>query len=153
MLVDVGDEFYINFPFIQTEMNASELEKLIQECHAAKEKAYAPYSKFRVGAAVLCEDGQIIQGCNVENVSHGHGLCAERAALVGAVSLGYRKFKAISVTTDVTDKWTYPCGSCRQFIVEFGNDLDIYLVKTDSTYKKVNIKDILPYPFQDTFLP
>ena len=138
---------------MSVEMNPDKLEKLIQECHAAKEKAYAPYSKFRVGAAVLCENGVIIQGCNVENASHGQGLCAERAALVQAVSLGYRKFKAISVTTDVTDNWTYPCGSCRQFIVEFGKDLEIYLVKTDNTYKKVNIQDLLPHAFQDTFLP
>ena len=133
-------------------MNASELEKLIQECHAAKEKSYAPYSKFRVGAAVLCDNGEIIQGCNVENASHGLGLCAERAALVRAVSLGYQTFTAIAVTTDVTDKWAYPCGACRQFIIEFANDLDIYLVKTDSTYKKVNIKDLLPHPFQEDFL-
>lgn len=134
-------------------MNGSELEKLIEECLAAKEKAYAPYSKFRVGAAVMCEpDGVIIQGCNVENVSHGQGLCAERAACVRAVSMGYRKFKAIAVSTDVMDKWTYPCGSCRQFLVEFANDLDIYLVKTNSTYKKVNLKDLLPCPFEDTFL-
>jgi cytidine deaminase len=134
-------------------MNPGELEKLIQECHAAKEKAYAPYSKFRVGAAVLCEDGEIIQGCNVENACFCEGLCAERAALVQAVSLGYRKFKAISVTTDVTDEWTYPCGSCRQFITEFAKELDIYLVKTDSTYKKVNVKDLLPHAFQAAFLP
>lgn len=134
------------------EMNAGELEKLIEECHAAKEKAYAPYSNFRVGAAVLCENGEIVHGCNVENASHGQGLCAERSAIVQAVSLGYRKFKAISVTTDVTDKWAYPCGSCRQFIVEFGHDLDIYLVKVDSSYKKVNIKDLLPFPFLNSFL-
>ena len=134
-------------------MDGTELEKLIKECHVAKEKAYAPYSKFRVGAAVLCENGEIIQGCNVENVSHGQGLCAERSALVRAVSLGHRKFKAIAVTTDVTDKWAFPCGSCRQFMIEFGTHLDIYLVKTDSTYKKFNIEDLLPYPFLDTFLP
>lgn len=133
-------------------MDTAELEKLIQECHAAKEKAYAPYSKFRVGAAVLCENGLIVQGCNVENASHGQGLCAERAALVRAVSLGYRKFKAIAVTTDVTDRWAYPCGSCRQFIIEFGENLDIYLVKTDSTYTKCNIKDLLPHAFQSSFL-
>ena len=133
-------------------MNDSELEMLIKECLVAKEKAYAPYSNFRVGAAVFCEDGRIVQGCNVENVSHGQGLCAERSAIVSAVSLGYRKFKAICVTTDVTDKWAYPCGSCRQFIIEFGDNLDIYLVKPDSTYKKVNIKELLPCPFKATFL-
>ena len=128
-------------------MEITVLERLITECHSAKEKAYAPYSKFYVGAAVLCEDGKIIQGCNVENVCHGQGFCAERAAVVTAISQGYRRFKAIAVTTDVIDKPVYPCGACRQFITEFGTDYDLYLVKPDSTYLRVNVNDLLPLPF------
>ena len=128
-------------------MESSTLEKLIKECHSAKTKAYAPYSRFRVGAAILCQDGKIFQGCNVENASHGQGICAERAAIVTAVSHGYRRFKAIAVTTDIVDKLSYPCGACRQYIIEFGVDYDVYLVKPDSTYKKIKVIDLLPLAF------
>ena len=123
------------------------LEKLIEECHAAKEKAYAPYSKVRVGAAVLCEDGKIIQGCNVENACYCQGWCAERTAIVAAVSNGYRRFKAIAVTSDIIDKPITPCGACRQFMAEFGTDYEVYMVKPDSTYIKMKVKDLLPFSF------
>lgn len=123
------------------------LEKLIEECHAAKEKAYAPYSNVRVGAAVLCEDGKIIQGCNVENACYCQGWCAERTAIVAAVSKGYRRFKAIAVTSDIIDKPITPCGACRQFMAEFGTDYEVYMVKPDSTYIKMKVKDLLPFSF------
>ena len=95
----------------------------------------------------MCQDGKIFQGCNVENASHGQGICAERAAIVTAVSHGYRRFKAIAVTTDIVDKLSYPCGACRQYIIEFGVDYDVYLVKPDSTYKKIKVIDLLPLAF------
>ena len=133
-------------------METSVLQRLIEECHSAKIKAYAPYSKFRVGAAILCEDGRIIQGCNVENAAHGQGICAERAAIVTAVSKGYRRFKAIAVTTDIVDKLSYPCGACRQYIIEFGADYDVYLVKPDCSYTKIKVKDLLPLAFEPEHL-
>lgn len=127
-------------------------EKMIKECHEAKEKAYAPYSNFRVGAALVCDNDDIFQGCNVENVSVGLGLCAERSAIVRAVSDGRQNFKAIAITSDLAKQWTYPCGSCRQFMAEFSKDLLIYLVKTDSSYKILSIKDLLPYQFNSEHL-
>lgn len=128
-------------------METAVLEKLIKECHEAKEKAYAPYSKIRVGAAVLCENGEIIQGCNVENACYCQGWCAERTAIVAAVSKGYRRFKAIAVTSDMIDKPITPCGACRQFMVEFGTDYDVYMVKPDSTYTMEKVQDLLPHAF------
>ena len=134
-------------------MNSSEIETLIKQCHSAKENAYSPYSKVRVGAALLCEDGTIIQGCNVENSVYPLGWCAERTAIVAAVSRGFRKFKAIAVTSDMIEKPITPCGACRQVMAEFGTDYDVYMVKPDSTYTKVTVQDLLPYAFLPDDLP
>lgn len=79
----------------------------------AKEHSHSPYSKFRVGAALLTETGEIIDGCNVENASYGLSICAERTALVKAVSMGFKKFPAIAVTADL-NQFVSPCGACRQ---------------------------------------
>ncbi|CAI9730860.1 cytidine deaminase-like [Octopus vulgaris] len=97
----------------------------------AKEKAYCPYSNFRVGAALLTEDDSIITGCNVENCTYGGTICAERTAMVKAVSEGKKSFKAIAVASDKKDKIA-PCGICRQFMAEFGTDWDVYLTSNDA---------------------
>ena len=123
------------------------VEKLINACVIAKEYSYSPYSKFRVGAALLTATDEIITGCNVENVSYGLAICAERTALVKAVSEGHKKFKAIAVTTDVKTTFTYPCGACRQFMAEFG-DFDVYLVSVDGKVRKSTVNDLLPFSFQ-----
>ncbi|XP_031570664.1 uncharacterized protein LOC116304989 [Actinia tenebrosa] len=123
-----------------------EVLKLIRECTKAKEFAYSPYSKFRVGAALLTHDDLIFNGCNVENASHGLSICAERTAIVKAVSCGSTKFKAIAVTTDMKEYVT-PCGACRQFIAEFGLDIVVYLVSKDSTYHTTTAGDLLPLAF------
>lgn len=94
------------------------LKQLIQKSFEAKEMAYSPYSKFRVGAAILTESGEYITGCNVENASYGLCICAERTAICKAVSEGHHKFKAIAVSSDLEDKFISPCGSCRQFLIE-----------------------------------
>src|ERR1700756_2574607 len=93
-------------------------EQLLAAARFARERAYAPYSQFRVGAAVETEDGTIVTGCNVENASYGLSICAERTAIVSAVAQGYRVFRAVAVAgpEGVT---TSPCGACRQFIAEF----------------------------------
>lgn len=115
---------------------------------AAREFAYCPYSKFQVGAALLCNDGTIFTGCNVENVSYGISICAERTAIVKAISSGNKNFKTIVVAADNGDTFVSPCGSCRQFIAEFGSEIGVYLVKPDlSKVLITSIKDLLPLSF------
>lgn len=113
---------------------------------AARNKAYAPYSNFRVGAVLLTEDGKYITGCNVENASYGAGICAERTALVKAVSEGYKKFKAIAVVTDKEEVCS-PCGICRQFIREFGPNLPVYMFTALGKYKVMTLDELLPLSF------
>lgn len=119
---------------------------LLQRSIKAKEHSHSPYSKFRVGAALLTDTGEIIDGCNVENASYGLSICAERTALVKAVSMGFKKFPAVAVTTDM-EEFIAPCGACRQVIAEFGLECDVYLVKSDLSYKKISISELLPLTF------
>ncbi|XP_077995475.1 cytidine deaminase-like [Glandiceps talaboti] len=126
--------------------STEEFKKLLSECHKAKENAYCPYSKFRVGCAVITEDGHMYSGCNVENASYGVSICAERTTLSKAVTEGYRKFKAIAVGTDIPNAFNGPCGACRQFILEFG-ECEIFLVKPDLTYMKLPFDQLLPLSF------
>ncbi|KAL7423828.1 hypothetical protein Q5752_001412 [Cryptotrichosporon argae] len=95
------------------------LHKAILEAFTGRDNAYAPYSKFRVGAALITPDGDIISGCNVENASYGAGICAERTAITKAVSAGHQKFAAVVVTSDVPTPSISPCGICRQVLREF----------------------------------
>jgi len=124
-----------------------EIVLLAKKAVEAMSFAYNPYSKFSVGAALLCADGTIYTGCNVENVSYGLCICAERTALVKAVSEGRRHFKAIAVTTSLKDETGSPCGACRQFMVEFG-PFDVYMV-TPSLNKcnKWTTEELLPHYF------
>ena len=94
-------------------------ETLLQMAHNAAAFAYVPYSRFRVGAAVLCEDGTVITGANVENRSYGLTICAERTAIVSAVSAGHTSFRALAISTPDADEPVGPCGACRQVIREF----------------------------------
>ncbi|KAF5897290.1 cytidine deaminase, partial [Clarias magur] len=93
-------------------------QDLILKSHKAKEFAYSPYSKFRVGAALLTGDGTVFTGCNVENACLTLGICAERVAISKAVSEGYQVFKAIAIASDMVDEFISPCGGCRQFLRE-----------------------------------
>lgn len=133
-------------------MNQDQLETLVAKAIDAKEFSYSPYSKFRVGCSLLTEDDQIYTGCNVENASYGLAICAERTALVKAVSEGHRKFKAIAVSTDLDEILVAPCGACRQFIAEFGLDWSIILVKNKNEHKIYSVSDILPYAFDSSAL-
>uniref|UniRef100_A0A5S6QAY8 Cytidine deaminase n=1 Tax=Trichuris muris TaxID=70415 RepID=A0A5S6QAY8_TRIMR len=128
-------------------MNADDLlSRLITCAIEAKERAYCPYSHFRVGAAVLCQNDTIVTGCNVENCSYGVGLCAEQVAVAKAVADGQRRFKAIAVSTDCNTTKA-PCGRCRQFLIEFG-DMDLYLVNKDgSDTQKLTVESLLPRAF------
>jgi len=121
-------------------------EELVQKAALAKEKAYVPYSKFRVGAALLTEDGRVFTGCNIENASYGLTNCGERTAVFKAVSEGYKKIKAIAVSTD-TEDITSPCGACRQVLMEFGEDIEVIMANVHGKYKIYKIKDLLPLAF------
>ena len=108
----------------------------------ALDNAYAPYSGFKVGAALLCADGSVYTGCNVENVSFGATNCAERTAVFKAVSEGRRAFKAIAIASS-SGKPTPPCGICRQVLFEFSGDMTVYLCGRDETVK-TSIRELLP---------
>jgi cytidine deaminase len=100
-------------------MNEINLDALFTEARKAADYAYSPYSKFRVGAALLADDGTVFSGCNVENRSYGLTICAERSAVVKAVSSGHRSFKALAISTPDSEVPVGPCGACRQVLSEF----------------------------------
>jgi len=121
-------------------------KSLIEKAIEARENAYVPYSDFKVGAAVLTDKDQIFTGCNVETASFGGTICAERTAMVKAVSNGNRSIKAIAVVGK-EGSYTFPCGICRQFIIEFGRDIEVIVVKTIEDFKIFSIEELLPYGF------
>ncbi|XP_051529040.1 cytidine deaminase-like [Myxocyprinus asiaticus] len=125
----------------------SGVKELIQQSLEAKKFAYCPYSKFRVGAALLTLDGTVFTGCNVENVCFNLGICAERIAISKAVSEGYRDFKAIAIASDMCEHLISPCGGCRQFMREFGANWDVYLSKPDGSYVEMKVEELLPMSF------
>lgn len=124
---------------------------LADRARAAKARAYAPYSKFNVGAALLCADGSVVEGCNVENASYPAGTCAERVALGAAVAAGHRAFVAVAIATDAPAA-TPPCGICRQALVEFNPSLSIIAVDRESRVTRWNLADLLPHPFTPSSL-
>lgn len=117
----------------------------------ARDHAHAPFSNFRVGAALEDENGRIFTGCNVENATYGLTVCAERVAVFKAISEGARKFVAITVSAD-TDVLTPPCGACRQILWEFCGDIDVTLVNLMGKTETFRLKDIFPRPFDASFL-
>lgn len=121
---------------------------LIKEAIKARENAYCPYSNFKVGAAVLFEDGEIYTGCNVENASFGATMCAERTAIFTAVSKGNIKLKAIALIGDLNG-YTYPCGMCRQVMSEFAEngDIKVYIVKNETDYLVKTLDELMPGSF------
>ena len=118
---------------------------LIEQARAAQQRAYAPYSKFRVGAAVQSGQGNLYGGCNVENASYGATLCAERAAIAVMIAAGETELQAIAVYTESLDL-TMPCGICRQVIYEFGKDVRV-LVANPREQRELMIAELLPAPF------
>jgi len=119
---------------------------LVEAASVARERAYAPYSSFRVGAALLADDGRVFTGCNVENSSYPAGICAERGAVATAVASGARKFATIVVSTDA-DQPTPPCGICRQVLVEFAPRLTVISVTTGGLSARWTLGELLPAPF------
>ena len=121
--------------------------ELLQIAKDAKTRAYAPYSNFRVGAALLTVDGEIYSGVNVENASYGLTNCAERTAIFKAVSEGERYFKAIAIASD-SENFITPCGACRQVMMEIGGkDLDVIISKNNDEIRILKLEELLPLSF------
>ena len=121
---------------------------LIESALKAKENSYSPYSKFRVGAAVLTKDGKIYTGCNIENAAYTTGICAEKTAFAKAVSDGNKEFLALALVSD-SDDYVSPCGECRQFISEFVEpDFKVILAKSTNDYKTYDFAELLPLSFK-----
>ena len=126
-------------------MEKKKLE-LMQAALAARENAYAPYSDYHVGAAVLCDDGSVYTGCNVENASYPCGVCAERVAIPKAVSDGKRRFVMLAVAGSSAEKCT-PCGMCRQFLYEFALDMTVLCGNADGEFDEHTVAELLPCGF------
>ncbi|HSD82624.1 MAG TPA: cytidine deaminase [Anaerolineae bacterium] len=124
-------------------MNPTELIDLAKN---VRKKAYAPYSHYKVGAALLGKSGTVYTGCNVENASYGHTICAERAAVLKAVSEGETEFEAIAV---ITKNGGSPCGACRQVMSEFAPHLTVYIADKNGEYRTTTLEQLLP----DSFTP
>ena len=124
-------------------MDEATIQALISAARTVREHAYAPYSGFRVGAAVLA-DGQVFVGCNVENASYSLTICAERAAVFAAVAAGVRRIEAVAIVTDAA-RPVAPCGACRQVLYEFGVEMTVILVGGETVHS--NLKALLPTPF------
>ena len=120
---------------------------LSKQAWAVREQAYAPYSKFAVGAALLSESGEIYLGCNVENISFGLTICAERNAVTAAIQAGRRKFSGIAIVAD-TETPVVPCGACRQFLAEFNPALPIYAAGRGGVSQCWLLSQLLPSPFE-----
>jgi cytidine deaminase len=129
----------------------TEKDLLIEAAKQARENAHAPYSNFRVGAALHSASGRIFGGCNVENATYGLTMCAERVAIFKAVSEGERGFSAIAVVTD-TEVLTPPCGACRQLIWEFCGDIPVSLANLKGKIEVIQMRELLPRPFDDSNL-
>lgn len=130
-----------------------EFQKLIRKALEVRQKAYAPYSGFMVGAALLCKDGRIFTGCNIENASYGATNCAERTAFFKAVSEGYREFTAIAIAGGRKEaqslEYCAPCGICRQVMSEFCDSATflVILPRTENDYKSYTLGQLLPLGF------
>jgi len=126
-------------------------DKLIEAALAVRQNAFAPFSKFQVGAALEDDSGRIHTGCNVENATYGLTVCAERVAVFKAISEGARRFRRVAVAAD-TDLLTPPCGACRQILWEFCGDVEIVLVNLAGKTESHRLKDLFPRPFDVSFL-
>ncbi|MBC8448461.1 MAG: cytidine deaminase [Chloroflexi bacterium] len=125
-------------------------EQLIGLAQDARQRAYAPYSRFAVGAALLGRSGRVYAACNVENVSYGLSICAERAAVFKAVSEGEREFEALAVVTSCGGP---PCGACRQVLAEFNYQMPVYVADAEGRYRTFTVEELLPGAFMPEDLP
>lgn len=125
-------------------MNDRELLTLAKE---ASENAYAPYSRFQVGAALECLDGRVFTGCNIENSALGSTMCAERVAIYKAISEGETRFYRIAIYGESED-YCMPCGACRQVMSEFSNDMEVLCARASGGYVSYKLRELMPHPFK-----
>ena len=127
-------------------MSDEQRAELVAAAREVQARAYAPASRFAVGAAVRTSDGRTFVGCNVENASYGLTICAERAAICAAVAAGAREVEAVAVVTDL-DEPARPCGACRQVLAEFGRDMEVVLAGRGDAVARTSLSALLPDPF------
>lgn len=126
-------------------------DPLVAAARRARRHAVAPYSGFKVGAALETADRRVITGCNIENATYGLTLCAERVAMFTALAAGHRRFRRVAVVADTGDP-TPPCGACRQILWEFGGDLEVILANLRRETGRHRLSDLLPLPFDKRLL-
>jgi len=126
-------------------------DPLVAAARAARRRAVAPYSGFKVGAALETADGTIVSGCNIENATYGLTVCAERVAMFTALAAGHRHFRRVAVVAG-TAAPTPPCGACRQILWEFGGDLEVTLASLRKVTGRHRLSDLLPLPFDNRLL-
>jgi cytidine deaminase len=119
-------------------------EYLIQQAIEAQKRSYSPYSKYKVGAALMTKDGKVFTGCNVENAVYGEAICAERTAVVKAVSEGYQDVEVMAV---VTPNGGFPCGACRQVMNEFNSNMTVIVLDENKKIQEFNLSELLPHNF------
>jgi cytidine deaminase len=129
----------------------TEADRLVDGAKAVRERAHAPFSGFKVGAAVEDEDGRVFTGCNVENSTYGLTICAERVAVFKAISEGASKLRRVAVVAD-TEVLTPPCGACRQILWEFCGDAELILANVQGKRETISLREIFPRPFDASFL-
>jgi cytidine deaminase len=134
-----------------TEPPNEDIDRLVAAAAEARSRAYAPYSNFTVGAAVLA-GGRVFTGCNVENASYGLSICAERVAATSAVAAGEQQFDAVAIVGSAREP-TPPCGACRQFLSEFGPDMTVAVETPDGEREVWRMSEVLPHAFGPSFLP
>lgn len=127
------------------------IDSLIGAAAAARERAHAPFSNFKVGAALEDSSGRFHTGCNVENATYGLTMCAERVAIFKAISEGARQFTRIAIVA-AADSLTPPCGACRQLLWEFCGDIEVILANPAGARESMRLKSLIPRPFDATFL-
>lgn len=120
--------------------------QLVEKAIEARKHAYAPYSKFHVGAALLCANGRVFTGCNVENAAYGVACCAERVALYKAVSEGEQEFDALAIASSGND-YTFPCGICRQALIEFSPQMRVLVANQNGDFRTYSPEQLLPNAF------
>lgn len=127
-------------------------EELAQVAVKAKDKSYSPYSNFRVGAAVLCKDGSVYEGANIESPTYHLTVCAERTGVFQAILDGKKEYKAVAIASD-NEGYCPPCGSCRQVMLDLcGKDIDIVMVDSKNNLKIIKLSELIPLSFDETFL-
>ncbi len=132
-------------------LGTPESHSLVEAARRARENAVAPFSGFKVGAALETADGTVITGCNIENATYGLTVCAERVAMFTALSAGHRSFRRVAIAADGVTPTT-PCGACRQILWEFGGNLDVVVANLTDILHTYRLADLLPLPFDKTSL-